>query len=192
VWHSQWLVRGADSSVTDAELLRLVQMRDRAALETLYQRCLPSLWRFTCARVGGDLHAAEDIVSETFLAAVRSASTFVPEVGTATGWLIGIARHKLADRRRLIERAFPAGFAHEKRQERSPFEAVDVQEQVLVTLERMPDEERQVLEWKYLEELAVAELAERLGRTEKAVEALLFRARGSFRELVKGKTSPSE
>jgi RNA polymerase sigma-70 factor (ECF subfamily) len=171
--------------VTDAELLRLVQMRDRAALETLYQRCLPSLWRFVCARVGGDLHAAEDIVSETFLAAVRSAITFVPEVGTATGWLIGIARHKLTDRRRLVERADRAAIAHEKRQQGSPFEAVDVRDQVLVTLERMPDEERQVLEWKYLEELAVAEIAERLGRTEKAVEALLYRARGSFRELMK-------
>jgi RNA polymerase sigma-70 factor (ECF subfamily) len=186
------LVRRADSSVTDTELLRLVQVRDRAALEKLYQRCLPSLWRFVCARLRGDLHAAEDIVSETFLAAVRSAVTFVPEVGTATGWLIGIARHKLADRRRLMERAFSPGFAHEKRQERSPFEAVDVHEQVLVTLERMPDEERQVLEWKYLEELAVAEIAERLGRTEKAVEALLYRARRSFRELIKGNTSPTE
>jgi RNA polymerase sigma factor (sigma-70 family) len=56
----------------------------------------------------------------------------------------------------------------------------------------MPDEERQVLEWKYLEELAVAEIAERLGRTEKAVEALLYRARRSFRELIKGNTSPTE
>ena len=158
----------------------------------LYQRCLPSVWRFVCARVRGDLHAAEDIVSETFLAAVRSAVTFVPEVGTATGWLIGIARHKLADRRRSIGRVFPTGFADEKLQRRSPFDAVDVHDQVLVTLERMTDEERQGLEWKYLEELTVAEIAERLGRTEKAVEALLYRARRSFRELIKGNTSPAE
>jgi RNA polymerase sigma-70 factor (ECF subfamily) len=167
-------------------------MRNRAALETLYRRCLPSLWRFVYARVGGDLHTAEDIVSETFLAAVRSAVNFTPEVGTATGWLIGIARHKLADRRRLVERADHAVLAHETRRQGSPFETVDAHDQVLVTLERMLDEERQVLEWKYLDELAVAEIAERLGRTEKAVEALLYRARRSFRELVMGKTSPTE
>jgi RNA polymerase sigma-70 factor (ECF subfamily) len=160
-------------------------MRDQAALGKLYQRCLPSVWRFVCARVGGDLHAAEDIVSETFLAVVRNAVTFVPGVGTASGWLIGIARHKLADRRRSAERAFSRPIPHETKQERSPLEAVDVQDQVLITLERMPDEERQVLEWKYLEELAIAEIAERLGRTEKAVESLLYRARRSFRELSK-------
>jgi RNA polymerase sigma factor (sigma-70 family) len=184
-------MRRADSSVTDAELLRSVSLRDPAALEKLYRRCLPSLWRFVYARLGGDLHAAEGIVSETFLAAVRSALNFTPEVGTATGWLIGIARHKLADRRRLIERADHAAIAHEKRRQGSPFETVDAHDQVLVTLERMPDEERQALEWKYLDELAVAEIAERLGRTEKAVEALLYRARRSFRELVKGAGSPT-
>lgn len=82
--------------------------------------------------------------------------------------------------------------AHEQRRQGSPLERVDLHDQVLVTLERMLDEERQVLEWKYLEELAVAAMAERLGRTEKAVEALLYRARRSFRELTKNNTFPTE
>ena len=38
------------------------------------------------------------------------------------------------------------------------------------------DEERLVLEWKYVDEMAVKEIAVRLGRTEKAVESLLYRA----------------
>lgn len=170
--------------VKDADLLRLIQSGDRAALETLYRRCLPSVWRYVYARIAGDLHAAEDIVSETFLAALRRAATFQPESGTATGWLIGIARHKLADHQRLKERADRTSTARESRAEGSSLEAVDTREQVVITLERMSDEERQALEWKYLEELAVAEIAGRLGRTEKAVEALLYRARRSFRELL--------
>jgi RNA polymerase sigma-70 factor (ECF subfamily) len=170
--------------VKDAELLRLVQTRDRAALETLYRRCLPSVWRYVYARIGGDPHAAEDVVSETFLAAVRSAATFEPESGTVTGWLIGIARHKLADRRRSAQLAERAAASHEPKEEAAPLEAVDAREQVLVTLERLDDEERQVLEWKYLDELSVAEIAQRLGRTEKAVEALLYRARRSFRQML--------
>src|SRR5206468_12871664 len=130
------------ASVTDAELLRLVHARDRAALELLYRRCLPSVWRYVSARVGRDRHAAEDVVSETFLAAVRSAAAFLPEAGTAAGWLIGIARHKLADRRRSLERAGQQAPSPGARQEGSPFEAVDVRPQVLTTLDRMPDEER--------------------------------------------------
>jgi RNA polymerase sigma-70 factor (ECF subfamily) len=170
--------------VTDAELLRLIQKGDWAALETLYQRCLPSVWRYVCARVGGNQHAAEDIVSETFLAAVRSVATFAPEAGTAIGWLMGIARHKLADHRRAGVQsagALPSDVGTES----STFEIVDARDQVLVVLDQMPDEERQVLEWKYLEELPVAAIALRLGRSDKAVEALLYRARRAFRELVK-------
>jgi RNA polymerase sigma-70 factor (ECF subfamily) len=177
------------SFVTDAELLSLVQACDRTALETLYQRCLPSVWRYVSARLRGDRHAAEDIVSETFLAAVRTVSNFRPDSGTVTGWLIGIARHKLADRRRSAERADRAAAAQESRSEPSTVEAVDAKEQVLLTLERMADEERQALEWKYLEELSVAEIAQRIGRTEKAAEALLFRARRSFRDLLATKAS---
>jgi RNA polymerase sigma factor (sigma-70 family) len=170
--------------LTDAELLRLVQARDGPALETLYQRCLPSVWRYVYARLGRDTHAAEDVVSETFLAAVRAAATLLPDSGTVTGWLIGIARHKLADRRRSQERAEHVHAPQESQEYASPLEAVDAREQVLVILERLPDEERQALEWKYLEELSVAQIAVRLGRSEKAVEAVLYRARRSFRELL--------
>ena len=48
-------------------------------------------------------------------------------------------------------------------------------------LEGLPPEERVVLEWKYLDRCTVREIAQRLGRTEKAVEALLYRARNAFR-----------
>jgi RNA polymerase sigma-70 factor (ECF subfamily) len=175
--------------LNDADLLGLVQTGDRAALEMLYRRCLPSVWRYVYARSGGDAHAAEDIVSETFLALVRNRTAFQPESGTVTGWLIGIARHKLADHRRAVERADRRPLAHESRELGSSSAAVDTREQVLVTLERLPDEERQALEWKYLDELTVADIAARLGRTEKAVEALLYRARRSFRELLPQKAS---
>jgi RNA polymerase sigma-70 factor (ECF subfamily) len=170
--------------VTDAELLRLMQSGDRGALEVLYQRCLPSVWRYVCARLGGDQHAAEDIVSETFLAAMRSVATYAPESGTALGWLIGIARHKMADYRRS---SVPIACARpgEVGSTCKTFESVDARDQVLVVLDQMADEERQVLEWKYLDELSVTMIAERLGRTEKAVEALLYRARRAFRELLK-------
>jgi DNA-directed RNA polymerase specialized sigma24 family protein len=39
-----------------------------------------------------------------------------------------------------------------------------------------------VLEWKYIHELSVQEIAERLGVGYKAAESLLTRARAAFRE----------
>lgn len=168
--------------MTDAELLQHVQAGDRVAVETLYNRCLPSVWRYVFARVGSQQHAAEDIVSETFLAALRGASTYVPEAGTMMGWLIGIARHKLADH--LRRRTSDSNDLSCVGVSNPACDVLDTRDQVLAVLDQMQDDERQVLEWKYLEELSVAVMAERLGRTEKAVEALLYRARRAFRELM--------
>jgi len=43
------------------------------------------------------------------------------------------------------------------------------------------DMHRIALEWKYIEGLTVREMAGRLGCTEKAVEAILYRARAAFK-----------
>jgi RNA polymerase sigma-70 factor, ECF subfamily len=60
---------------------------------------------------------------------------------------------------------------------------VDVRSRFAEVMDRLPDDERLVLEWKYLEDLPVREIAGRLGRSEKAVESVLYRARRSFRSM---------
>jgi hypothetical protein len=62
-------------------------------------------------------------------------------------------------------------------------EVVETKERVHHALDALSDRQRIVLEWKYLESLPVREMAERLGETEKAVEAVLYRARREFRRL---------
>jgi len=54
----------------------------------------------------------------------------------------------------------------------------------------MLDVERVALEWKYLDGLSVQEIAARLARTEKAAEALLYRARRSFLRIFEKNHSP--
>jgi RNA polymerase sigma-70 factor (ECF subfamily) len=50
---------------------------------------------------------------------------------------------------------------------------------------RLPDHERRVVELHYLEGLAVAEVAERIGRTRPAAVGLLFRGLKRLRELLR-------
>jgi len=175
--------------VTDADLIRAVRAGDAAALETLYRRYLPSVWRYAFAQLRGDAAATEDVVAETFLAAVRRIGRLKPGGGSVAGWLIGIARHKVGDvwrRRRRIH----SGGAAETRAEATaggidpaaPLEAAETRARVAEALDALPDEQRIALEWKYLEGLSVREIARRLGRTEKATETVLYRARKAFRE----------
>ena len=175
--------------MTDAELLRGVRAGDRSAWELLYARCLPTLWRYVYLRAGGDRHLAEDVVSETVLALVRQISSLTARDGSLSGWLITVARNKLEDHRRSAARA-AALAAKARDNEIAPgtgdgpeagLEAAETRRRVLTVMDGLPDEERLALEWKYVDDLSVGQIADRLGRTEKAAESVLYRARRAFR-----------
>ena len=175
--------------MTEAELLRRAQGRDLAAWRTLYDRHVPTLWRYVYVQTGGDHQLAEDVVSETILALVAAVDKLDPGGGSLAGWLARVARNKLHDHRRRQDRAARAAATVAQR-ERSvgvePAAAVEKAEtraQVLAVMDQLADEERFVLQAKYLEGLSVRQIAARLGRTEKAAESILLRARRSFRTL---------
>jgi RNA polymerase sigma-70 factor, ECF subfamily len=174
----------------DADLIRAVQTGDRASLVIFYERYVKGVWRYVQSHLSRDRDAAEDLVSETFLAAIRTVHMFELERGTVYGWLLGIARNKLRDHWRRAERV-AAGQAI-KANQLARLDSTDADEGAIAAetrdsairaLDAMDDEERLALEWKYVESLSVREIAERLGRTEKAVEAILYRARNSFRTI---------
>jgi RNA polymerase sigma-70 factor (ECF subfamily) len=158
-------------------------------LTALYRRYLPMVWRYVYWRADCHRQVAEDVVSETFLAVVRQVYELDPEGGSVAAWLTAIARHKLIDYQRRTDRERRAAHNVQQRHQvddcrdspQSAAGAIETREQVVRAMCNLSDEERLMLEWKYVDRLAVREIAARLGRTEKAVESLLYRARRSFR-----------
>jgi RNA polymerase sigma-70 factor (ECF subfamily) len=153
----------------------------RALLE-LYDEALPDVYGYFVRRCS-DRSTAEDLTSETFLAAMDAARKPSPPSITVP-WLIGVARHKLADhyRRRHDRFSVPVAELPE------PVEPVDhwevevdriVAESVLA---RMGEQHRTVLSLRYLDDCSVPECAELIGRTVHATEALLVRARRAFKK----------
>ncbi len=176
--------------MNDGDLIRAIQGGDRESLTMLYRQHVRAVWRYVHAHLSWDDQATEDVVSETFLAAVRTVQTFDPQRGTASGWLLGIARNKLRDHFRKAGRAagdepLAAGAAVDATSDGPDGGLItaEARDAVIRTLNTLGDEERLALEWKYLESLSVREIAERLGRTEKAAEAILYRARVAFRRV---------
>jgi len=53
---------------------------------------------------------------------------------------------------------------------------------IRVALDYLPAPYGDILEWKYLRDMSIGEIASRLGRSPKAAESLLTRAREAFRE----------
>lgn len=176
--------------MTDADLMHRAKRGDGAAWQSLYERCLPAVWRYVYA-LSQDHNVTEEVVSETMLALVRGIPGLDPDTCHLHGWLRRVARNKLSDlgrhasrQRRLIEGAAgdpsrrprgsdPAG----------PLEICETRSRVLDVLEQLDDMHREALELKYAERLSVREIAVRFDQTEKAAESLLYRARREFRRL---------
>ncbi len=151
------------------------------ALLALYDRALPEVYGYVVRRCPGQA-LAEDLTSEVFLAAVAAVRRgTVPELTTA--WLIGVARHKLVDhwrREARAERSLHALGAAGAPAEDDWTDALD-EGPALVALARLGAHHRSALVLRYLDGLPVAEVADHLGRTLHATEALLVRARTAFR-----------
>lgn len=152
-----------------------------AALLELYDAALPQVYGYLLARCGRAA-LAEDLTAETFLAAV-TACRRVPPPTPSTGWLVGIARHKLVDHWRSAERERRGltAVATEPEPETDPWdERIDalVARDVLATLDGI---HRAALVLRYLDGLGVGEVALALQRTVPATESLLTRSRAAFR-----------
>jgi RNA polymerase sigma-70 factor (ECF subfamily) len=182
----------ARCGLTDVELLYGAQRGDAEAWRTLYGRYLPFVWRQAHALLG-DPHAAEDVASEVMLALLRNIQNLESEVPKLGGWLRTVVRCKAADHQRALIRTrakmaatatrLAADDSHTQLSPSAPLEVVEIKSRVHLALDSLPERQRMVLEWKYLEGLAVRDMAERLGETEKAVESVLYRARREFRRL---------
>ena len=159
------------------------------ALLRIYDDALPRVFGYLRNRCESH-SAAEELTSETFLAAVSQIRRGVLDEVTIA-WLIGIARHKLLDHwRRGDSRATdsfdPALPPNDPALHEDPWDAVLDQHRVAVVLAELGAHHRSALTLRYVDGLPVADVAETLGRTLHATEALLVRARLAFRRLYEG------
>lgn len=92
-----------DDQGDDHLLLARIVHRDATALEQLYVRYRPRLWRYLLQQLNGDSSAVDDLLQEIFLAVWRAAGDFRGEARVNT-WIFRIAHHQLAHRQRSTSR----------------------------------------------------------------------------------------
>jgi RNA polymerase sigma-70 factor (ECF subfamily) len=178
----------------DLELVQRLRAADRAAFDEFFREYHPKVFRFALRRLGQDTAAAQDAAQATICAALTSLHTFRGEASLMT-WLCTICRRQLGSyaRRALnivamreddaeVQAALATLLDSEQHDPLSAAAADQVQQAVLAALDYLPGDYADVLEWKYVHELSVEEIGMRLGRSTKATESLLTRARNSFRE----------
>jgi RNA polymerase sigma-70 factor (ECF subfamily) len=147
------------------------------AVVAMYRSALPRVYGYLLPRCGS-ASIAEDLTAETFLAAVDAN---LPEL--SLGWLIGVARHKLVDHWRRLEREQRSLAAADELSTDvdDPWDAWFDAEAAHTALAQLPLPQRAALTLRYLDGLPVASVAEHLGRSVHATETLLVRSRLALR-----------
>lgn len=172
----------------DAALLEAVARGEQGAVRRLLDDVAPVVNGYIYARVGGDRNVAEDLLQDTLLEAVKSAASFRAESSLST-WMCAIARRRLAryyEAERRAEVTRHGLQAVPEPEEELGAAVIERRDEVVRALGRIPATHRQVLVLKYLDGLAVEEIASELGRTRVQVQSLLQRARDGLRRQLEG------
>ncbi len=147
----------APAGSSDADLLAAVAGGSGAAFEELRQRYFGAVERVCRSMVSDE---AEDCVQEVFVRVWRKARLFDRRRGSAAGWLLQVARRTAVNihaRRPPTAMDFPE-------LETAAFEAAEVDRFWLAAaLERLPTQERRVVELAYFDDLSQTAIAAELG-----------------------------
>jgi RNA polymerase sigma-70 factor (ECF subfamily) len=157
---------------------------DERAWRAWYDEAFPVLFAYVHWRCAGLRDLTDEIVQDTWLAAVRRMRSFDPRQGSFANWLRGIAANRLRNYWR--ERHHRNGRLSDKHVIATPADAGIVKreqaQRIAQALAQLPERQEAALRAKYLDSQSVTEIAEEWGETPKAVESLLTRARQAFRE----------
>ncbi len=155
--------------LADEDLMQLVAKSDARAFEVVFDRHADvafSLAYRMCARRA----TAEDVVQEAFLSLWRSGARYDPARGSVRSWVLGVVHNRAID-------ALRRGVAREGRNvaddritdqleapERTEAEAArrDLARQVRGALERLPLEQRRVIELAYFGGFTHSQIADML------------------------------
>jgi|SRR5688572_5960573 RNA polymerase sigma-70 factor (ECF subfamily) len=180
----------------DQELVDRLLRADAQAFDEFFNEYYPKLYRFVKRRAPNDASAAEDIAQGTLCRALESLRGYRGEAALFT-WLCTLCRREMSQRWRGREGAVGAMLAEDDPEVRAALESLvanegadplvatdraQLRDAIRVALDYLPAPYGDVLEWKYLRDMSIGEIARRLGRSPKAAESLLTRARGAFRE----------
>lgn len=154
--------------------------------DELYHEVFDYVYSFVFVRTAYDARTTEDILQETFAAAWMSQEMFQNKSAYGT-WICAIARNKLKEHYRKSAFAENNEIPEECLAEQiSGFNleetvlAGEERAQVSAALNRINPVYRYSLIMKYIDGYSVKEIAKQLGRTAKAVDGLLQKAKKCF------------
>ena len=177
---------------SDTALLAAIASRDGAAFAVFYRRHLPAVLAFLI-RETRDREVAADLAAEVFAAVLLGASRYAEQGGSATPWVVGIARNKLL-------MSFRRGRVEARARHRLGFQAVALDDgdldriedvargergRLAALVEDLPEDERYAVRSRVLEERPYREIATELRCSELVIRKRVSRGLARMRDQLK-------
>jgi RNA polymerase sigma-70 factor (ECF subfamily) len=174
--------------MTDDQLLARARQLDPDALQKLHQRFYGPVARYVRFKVG-DLQTAEDLSGEVFVRILEALRRGRSWQDSPQGWVMGIARHVVADHYRRKERRVEVKLSDQlaAAEEAGPAHQAmlnERQHRLMQAIAQLTDEQRDVILMRFMEGLDIESVAQAMHKTPGAVKALQYRATRALAEMM--------
>ena len=171
----------------DQDLFAAAQAGDRAALDRLLSKLRPDIQRY--ARI--QCYAAssiEDVVQEALIILYRRVGA-IRSPGALGAWLVKVVARLCALPVLMLMRSVEELKTIEDSARFASMPVDELRLELTRALSALPENYRQILLLRDLEEMSIAEIARRLGLSDEAAKSLLRRARAAARAELLGAPS---
>jgi RNA polymerase sigma-70 factor (ECF subfamily) len=186
--------------MSDEVLLAKIAEKDRLALGALYDRYGRRVFALS-ARMLNDPQASEEVTQDVFMSVWRRVTSYKPGRGKVTTWLFSIAHNRTIDelRKRLRDRSRENqnidDHVNIKEETALPAEQVIAQSEfdmVKEAMQRLPEEQRRVVEMSYFGGYTQVEISEMTGQPLGTVKTRMRLALRKLREALTDRIASSD
>ena len=160
---------------SEEELILRAQQGDTEAFASLYESHVGQVYGYLYRRLDQPADA-EDVTAEVFVRAMQALPSFQVTGAPFGAWLIRIAHNLMVNHIKKQSRRPEVAFLDESRASaEDPAELAMQQttfEEVSSVMDDLTELQKQVMEFRFLRQLTVAETADRMNRSEGAVKFL--------------------
>lgn len=169
--------------LTESLLVSKLRAGEASAVREWYGQFYQKLISYAVTKVATS-EVAEELVQEAFINALKNIHFFQAK-SSLFSWMLSILNHEIADfyRKQYAKRAIKVLPLSELLFAEPIEDSHEISRRVALVLEKMVHSQRELLLQKYVDKKRVKQIARELGRSVKAIESDLFRARLEFRRL---------
>lgn len=154
-------------------------------LITAFKKHKDQILRYIYLRVGNSREIAQDITSEVFLKAWEKRESFDEDKGSMKTWLFTITRNKLIDYyRKKKPMSLKDGYKFNYAYIDDSSDEDILMDNILRSLNQLSPKERDLVILRYVEGLAISEVAEIIGKKYIATKIAIYRALNKLKKIV--------